>query len=408
MKTTIHSSSFVTASFFGCCLNFVLLFLTSNLLGQQVPEVPESRNLVYNPSFEDHVVCPRKIDALGILTIVEAWYQPTGGSADYFNVCGHKECQVPLSKMGNQMPRTGNGYCGIYCSKQEYREYLQTELKERMQKGETYRLSFYVSLSEYSSAAVATVGALVTPNMVLDTARGIVMQNEVRMLGGSARQTIATYYKPQVVHNVKEPIVDSVNWVQITDTFVAKGGERFLTIGNFYPYDRSGVSNPPTLRNILSGAYYFIDDVSLECLTCVPPTLAPPQPLVVPVAEDAKDKYPAGTTIVLKNIYFEFDKSNLLQQSYKALQELLTLLRDEPKMKVAILGHTDNFGSAAYNQKLSQNRAQAVVDYLVNKGIDEKRLKAQGFGASQPIADNGTEEGRAENRRVELKILSNR
>ena len=87
--------------------------------------------LIYNPSFEQYQECPKRVDALGTLTIVDAWYQPTAGSADYFNVCGSRECGVPKNKLGIQEPHSGNGFCGIYCSKTDYREYLQTEAPAR-------------------------------------------------------------------------------------------------------------------------------------------------------------------------------------------------------------------------------------------------------------------------------------
>ena len=91
-------------------------------------------NLVYNSSFEEYRECPRKIDALGVLTIVDAWFQPTAGSADYYNVCGSKDCGVPKNKLGIQDAHWGNGFCGIYCSKTDYREYLQTQLKDNRRK----------------------------------------------------------------------------------------------------------------------------------------------------------------------------------------------------------------------------------------------------------------------------------
>ena len=90
---------------------------------------PASKNLVYNPSFEEHSSCPQHIEAIGHMTGVDAWWQPTQGSSDYFHPCGGRECQTPRNKMGYQVPRTGEAYCGIYCSKEHYREYLQTELK---------------------------------------------------------------------------------------------------------------------------------------------------------------------------------------------------------------------------------------------------------------------------------------
>jgi outer membrane protein OmpA-like peptidoglycan-associated protein len=88
------------------------------------------------------------------------------------------------------------------------------------------------------------------------------------------------------------------------------------------------------------------------------------------------------------------------------LDKVVQLLQENPTVKIQIAGHTDNVGTVGDNTKLSGNRAKAVVTYLAGKGIDAKRLSFKGFGATQPIADNKTEAGRAQNRRTELKILS--
>jgi outer membrane protein OmpA-like peptidoglycan-associated protein len=80
-------------------------------------------------------------------------------------------------------------------------------------------------------------------------------------------------------------------------------------------------------------------------------------------------------------------------------------LIENPSLKVEISGHTDNLGNATENIKLSTNRAKAVVDYLVNKGIAANRLTYKGFGSTKPIADNGTEKGRAKNRRTEFTVV---
>ena len=112
------------------------LFLAVQPFLQAQNDTAGHLNLVYNGSFEDYRSCPRKVDAVGILTLVEGWYQPTLGSADYFNVCGTRECGVPKNKLGWQQPYSGNGYCGIYCSKNDYREYLQTRLRRRLRGGE--------------------------------------------------------------------------------------------------------------------------------------------------------------------------------------------------------------------------------------------------------------------------------
>jgi len=111
--------------------------------------------------------------------------------------------------------------------------------------------------------------------------------------------------------------------------------------------------------------------------------------------------------IVLKGINFAFDSSALTPESKKILDEdqRISRLMGEPNIRVEVAGHTDSVGSEAYNQKLSERRAQAVADYLVSRGVDPKRLKAVGYGKDKPIASNATDAGRAENRRVELQIF---
>ena len=113
-----------------------------------------------------------------------------------------------------------------------------------------------------------------------------------------------------------------------------------------------------------------------------------------------------NASVTLKNIQFELNSFELQKMSLIELEKLIQLLNDNPGIKVKINGHTDNTGNTADNLKLSNNRAKAVVDYLVSKGIDAKRLSYQGLGESKPVADNNTEDGRAKNRRTEFTITA--
>ena len=109
---------------------------------------------------------------------------------------------------------------------------------------------------------------------------------------------------------------------------------------------------------------------------------------------------------ILEKVQFETNSSDILEVSFELLDEVADILDQNPKVtKVRIEGHTDSKGRKRSNKKLSQRRANSVRDYLVDKGIDEARFVAKGFGQSKPIADNDTDEGRAENRRVEFNIL---
>jgi OOP family OmpA-OmpF porin len=129
----------------------------------------------------------------------------------------------------------------------------------------------------------------------------------------------------------------------------------------------------------------------------------------VPADKDAT--YEVGIKIdppkdfVLDNVYFDTGKSTLKPNSFKALNDLVEILKIKNTMVVEIQGHTDNVGKEDENLKLSQGRADAVRQYLISKGIPEIRVTAKGYGQTIPIADNANEAGKSKNRRTSLKVI---
>lgn len=115
--------------------------------------------------------------------------------------------------------------------------------------------------------------------------------------------------------------------------------------------------------------------------------------------------YWMGDSFILSNLNFETGKSTIKSASYSELDELVDYLKRKKTLKIVVAGHTDNVGSSDGNLKLSKDRALAVKAYLVKKGISAGRLRTEGFGMNQPIADNSTPTGRAENRRTEIQIV---
>jgi OOP family OmpA-OmpF porin len=109
--------------------------------------------------------------------------------------------------------------------------------------------------------------------------------------------------------------------------------------------------------------------------------------------------------IELEGVYFDFDKATIKPEGMAVLDQAAALLQKHERVVVEVAGHTDSVGSDAYNQGLSERRANAVKDYLTSKGVTATRLTARGYGEAQPVASNDTDEGRAENRRVELIVL---
>jgi len=127
-------------------------------------------------------------------------------------------------------------------------------------------------------------------------------------------------------------------------------------------------------------------------------------------SSDRCPRTPKGATVneygcwVCKDVNFDFDKSNIKPEYYPNLDMQVDFLKRNPDMTVEIQGHTDNIGSKVYNQRLSERRAHAVMNYLVENGIAKERLSAKGYGFSAPMASNETKEGRAKNRRVQFSV----
>jgi OOP family OmpA-OmpF porin len=112
-----------------------------------------------------------------------------------------------------------------------------------------------------------------------------------------------------------------------------------------------------------------------------------------------------GQVMSFANIYFDSGSATLKQSSFSVLDDVADLLRENSEVRVEIAGHTDSDGSAAYNQDLSRRRAESVRSYLVQKGISASRLTTVGYGESQPVASNATADGKAQNRRIEFRVL---
>ena len=118
------------------------------------------------------------------------------------------------------------------------------------------------------------------------------------------------------------------------------------------------------------------------------------------------DREEVGKKFVLDDIFYDLNKFNIRPDAAAELDKLVTILQDNPTLRIELSSHTDARDTDAYNQKLSQNRARSAVDYVVSKGIDQTRLVARGYGETQLIVKNAvTEEEHQRNRRTEFKIL---
>ena len=156
----------------------------------------------------------------------------------------------------------------------------------------------------------------------------------------------------------------------------------------------------------ISGSFCTI--VSGTTTPSPPPPPPPPPPAPKPAPPPPPPPPPLAPkverTIILDDVLFDFDKSTIKPQAAEILDRLVAFMSENPSSNVSLSGHTDSIGTEVYNLKLSDRRWMSVRDYVVKKGVESGRVSGQGFGESKPIASNATAEGRAKNRRVEIKV----
>jgi outer membrane protein OmpA-like peptidoglycan-associated protein len=210
---------------------------------------------------------------------------------------------------------------------------------------------------------------------------------------------------PSISFSLKN--IDTLSkWHVYEATYVAEGDEAYLCVGNFLKMKKSDLvkikKKDKYYHRLFENCAYVCMD-ALEIVDVNAPVLIDTKK----ESEKPANKQEVKTIpapIVLDNLLFETASAQLKEDEIPDLDAIVAYLKNQPELNALIEGHTDNIGSENSNQILSDNRAKSVVQYLVIKGIDVKRLRAIGYGATQPIADNSSTEGRAKNRRVVIRF----
>ena len=226
----------------------------------------KSQNLVFNPSFEIYENCPNYTTEKSVDKLIPGWFLPTRGTSDYFNSCSRFQVNVPNNFIGHMYAKDGQAYAGIILiekpaqdsikyKKINYREYLQTELNEPLVQGESYEVKFYYAIATYSTYAVNNIGIYISKD-------GIKQKRSPKVLK----------YSPQIKANTSFINTTKDIWFEVSDTLIARGGEKYLTIGNFYidtntQYLILDISDiRKSLHKTIKDnkiAYYYIDMVSV-------------------------------------------------------------------------------------------------------------------------------------------------
>ena len=377
--------------------NQILLFLyiSGLLLGNTV----WSQNLILNPSFED--------TSLLIEENLNNWHKYFGhDTPDYFNLgktSPHNN--VFDSYLGGVLPKNGDACMGIFCYRvcptkksKNVREFIESPLIRKLERDTVYRFSISLCLDAESNVFIRNFGVLFTENP-----RQIKKDTKILMTKASI--------------GFDSLWLDAASdWITLQKLYKASGNENYIVLGNSYPDNKTQVrihkvfnetdkKEKWKLAKHEKAAYYYIDDLVLE-KTHVKRTLSKTGKLAAPADGYILSEIIQDSVTVLKNVNFEFNSTKFTAGSYPEMEKLLRFLESNPGIRIKINGYTDNIGSRRYNLDLSIRRAEAVKQYLVEKGISGERIDCEGFGYEKPLKRNDTEENRQVNRRVEFIILN--
>lgn len=353
----------------------------------------DENNLVENPGFER---MEGKIKRGGAIAVAVGWMSPTGEAADLFTAKVKDGFGTPDNVYGTEAPMEGESYAGIRTfsyNDKEPRQYISTKLKMPLRKDALYCVTFYVNLAEGSKYASNNIGANFSKKQYnIDEKKSIMTTTHIM-------------HKDNPVFNA------FFGWEQVCGVYRAEGGEKFLTIGNFF-------SNGETLNERLKkpkefmgttvvSAYYFIDNISVvmiddetEC-KCQADEGEPESTFIYEVAPINPEGMKPSMIAKYSVAYFGYGKSELTTASEGHLQNIADAMLANTTGKIRITAHMDaKEASSGRHEGLDMERAQAAKDWLVAKGIKAERILIDTKADTEPDDTNETELGQAKNRRI--------
>ena len=356
-------------------------------------------NLVQNPSFED---LTKKIKEGGSIDLAFPWESPTDAKADIFNTRSKSEdFGAPKNLYGDADPKTGDGYAGLLMSvykDAEPRSYLQMKLTAGLEEGKVYCVKMSVMLAMLSKYASNNIGMYLTDKPI----------NSEALAEGAIT--------PQILHSQNRVFSEMFDWEDICKTYIAKGGEKYLVIGNFAgpgETTEEKVKKPKgAVGQQARGAYYYIDDVSVMNMAgvddCDCEKDASGSSLQVKYSKEVSSDMQVDVSeeIQMTRIYFEEGSVVISDKAMVDVKKIASLLEENPGYKVKIVGHTDPVEEVKVTGDVSLMRAEIVRDALVENGAYEKKILIVGVQDFEPATKDASPAGQAQNRRVEFQVIS--
>lgn len=357
------------------------------------------KNLVPNGAFDG---AGKKIKEGGQIEMAEGWSSPHDLKADLFSSDSKSEDYgTDDNAYGREIPQAGNNYAGFLAY--SYKEakpvtFLQTELSSALEKDKVYCVKYWVSMADLAKYAVNNVGLYIS--------------NEMPSANAIDKKDI----KPQIMHSQNIVLNQQYVFEPICRTYIAQGGEKFITIGNFAPYAETkaekvkrpaGFSKPQAAIG-----YYYIDDVSVipmdslredECIC----EKGESKNMSVVYNENISTEHRLEDQHLVEftELHFDSNSSELHEDSKQDLDKIAGILTEETEFKLNIQGHTDEVEKSKAPATLSEERAKMARQYLIEKGIAGDRITVEGLASNNLENTEGTPAGMAKNRRVTFKVV---
>lgn len=368
----------------------------------------EGDNLIENGGFESVDKAPKK---LGSIESATGWVSPTGVRADLFTANKIPDISVPENIYGKEHPKEGGNYAGIvgysYGDKVP-RSYVMTKINVPLKKDLRYCVKFNVSLSEASKYATNNIAAKMSK----------------KPYGTDSKLPLID--DPSLVHynNDHKILSARYDWTEICGVFVAEGGEKYITIGNFNSDDETKSErmkkDPKINVTQIVAAYYYIDDVSVrllndgeECDCQAEESGKEYSTTIYQKVFNITEEMTPKQKIEIHEIFFAFGKDKLTTEGIRALDLIAETMKANPALKLQVNGHNNAMEDSVgiendYYAGMDNKRIGAVMAYLKEKGIPETRMLFVRQGSEDPSSDTNPEDDEdlilAKNRRVTFKV----
>lgn len=370
---------------------------------EAVVEVEQTDNLVSDPSFE--VTDVKTLKGYNQLTMfLKNWTTPNQSPADlYNNMVKSTKVSIPNNDYGTQEPYEGTSYAGFRAYTKDVkksRTYLQTKLKQKLEKDKLYCVRFNLSLADLSKFGVNNVGLFFSDRKVQNT------------------HDNALTFLPHITEKTNKPIVTMEGWETICGTFLGTGKEEYIIIGCFGLEDNlklEKVKKPSTqVGVVMADAYYYIDKIEIVPIEaqsqCFCGKTEDRDPDLIYSRSSAKglDMNP-NQIVTSTTLWYSFLSTEVSSMFDADLVEVVNIMKNNEKMNLEIIGHsdTDEMNEAKVNRfyiGLALTRAEVVKKFMVENGVDESRLTVSTKDNTMLANTKPTPLGKAQNRRVEFVV----